>query len=129
KVQDRTLRAGQKVVGKGKVRPATRGLKVRLQRKSNGRWHTVAKSRTKASGAYTLKKKVKAGTWKVRVYVQPGKGLMGTTSKAIRKIKVKKVVPPKPVKDDVNNGGGGTGPVWRPPAPIVRPAPPPRRSP
>lgn len=131
KVQDRTLKQGQKVVVKGKVLPKTKGMKIRLQRKIGKKWRTIATTRTTRKGTYTVSKKTtSAGTWKVRVRVNSGKGLVGVKTKALRKIKIAKVKAPKPVSTDVNSGSGNS---TRPdvgyvaPAPIRRPAPPPTR--
>lgn len=128
RVQDRTLRSGQRVVVKGAVRPATRGMTVRMQRKVGSTWRTVATSKTRRGGKYTLSAKARTGTWKVRVAVASGRGLTGGTSSPIGGIKVKKAKAPRPAKQDVDAGGRGYGPRYVKPAPIRRPVTPPRRS-
>src|SRR5262249_18950861 len=53
------VRAGRRVLVRGAVAPAAAGLPVTLQIQRAGRWRTLARARTDARGAFTLRHRVK----------------------------------------------------------------------
>lgn len=64
------VKKGHNLTATGTVTPAQKGVPVKLQRYSGGKWSTLATTTTNSAGAYTLKAKVtKSGGY--RAY-QPG---------------------------------------------------------
>lgn len=95
KVLDKQLIQGQRLAVKGRILPATKRVKVALQRYVRGSWRSVASSHTQRGGWFDLDTKARDfGTWKVRVSVATTGANVGTTTKAA-KVTVKKYVPPR----------------------------------
>lgn len=95
KVLDKQLIQGQRLAVKGRILPATKRVKVALQRYSRGAWRRVTSSRTQKGGWFDLDTVARdPGTWKVRVSVATTGANVGTTTKAA-KVTVKKYVPPR----------------------------------
>jgi hypothetical protein len=114
KVQDKTLRQGQNLVVKGKLRPGNKGAKLRLERKVGGHWKTLTLDRTGRGGKFTVSTRAtQPGKWKVRVKVANGKGNLGNKTRPV-KVTVKKRVPPPPLPTDVDQGNDDPD-VYTPP--------------
>ncbi|HSD76377.1 MAG TPA: septal ring lytic transglycosylase RlpA family protein [Solirubrobacteraceae bacterium] len=77
--------AGRRAVLRGAIRPAAAGRRVVLQRRSRGRWATVARARTGASGAFALRARVRTPlSAPVRVHVAGGDGLVAARKRVGR---------------------------------------------
>lgn len=119
KVLDRTLMQGQLLKIKGSIKPGNKGVKVTLQRRVNGDWVTLDRSRTRSRGKFGLAVRARVpGTWTVRVAVADGKGNLGTDTRPVD-VTVKRRPAPQP--------GPTPGPTPGPqtPAPTESEPPPP----
>jgi stage II sporulation protein D len=65
----------------GKLRPALAGTAVEVQREAGGAWATIATARTDPRGAFALARKLRPGSYRVRV--APGNGLEPGVSRAL----------------------------------------------
>jgi len=123
KILDRTLKEGQRITALGQIKPGNRGQKLKLQRRVNGSWKTIASGRTGRDGKYRFGTVATSpGTWNVRVLVESGHGNLGTKSRVIG-VTVKKLAPPPPKPDDNDN----TTPIVVVPNKPAPPAPDPVR--
>jgi hypothetical protein len=74
------VRAGRTARIAGRVRPAAAGRLVVLQRRAHRHWVTIARTRTRAHGRYTLRYRTRdAISAALRVRVAGGHGLTGRT--------------------------------------------------
>jgi hypothetical protein len=66
----RDVLAGRTTRGRGRISPAAAGIPVALQALLGGRWRTLDRARTDASGAYALRFRThRPGSWPARVRV------------------------------------------------------------
>jgi hypothetical protein len=102
RLQDDTLRPGQRAVVTGRLKPGNRGVKVSLQRKLGG-WVTVATTKSGGGGAFTVGVKARSpGKMVLRLSIAKGKGNLGTKTNSVTV-----TVKPRPRPDPPGPGGGG----------------------
>jgi len=89
---------GARLTVTGQRKPGDAGAKVLLQRHTRG-WHTIATTRTKRHGKFTVGAKASSlGTWKLRVATPKGKGnLANQTAPFTLIVKKRPAPPPAPV--------------------------------
>jgi hypothetical protein len=82
RINDRTLKPGQRAVISGRIGPGDRGTKVSLKRRSGNRWVTVDSARTGGGGSFSVNAKAtKVGRMILRLEVgPPRKGVAGAVS-------------------------------------------------
>jgi rare lipoprotein A (peptidoglycan hydrolase) len=70
------VRAGNRTVVAGRVRPVVAGVRVSLQVRRDGRWRSIARDRTDAAGRFKLRERVgRTGSTHVRVHVGVAPGM------------------------------------------------------
>ena len=86
RVNDLSLKPGQRAVLAGKVFPGDRGTKVSLQRRVGTRWATVDTTRTRGGGAFDVSVKAsKVGKMLLRLKVgPPNAGVRGNVSTSVK---------------------------------------------
>ena len=105
RVNDLSLRPGQRAVITGKIKPGNRGTKVSLQRRTGG-WATVGTTRTGSGGRFSIGVTARqAGKLVLRLSVASNDGNLGTKTNSVT-IEVS----PKPKPKPPNPGGGGSNP-------------------
>ncbi len=107
RINDRSLKPGQRAVLSGKIAPGDRGTKVSLQRRVGSRWATVDTTRTDGRGAFAVSiKATRVGNMIVRLNVgSPRKGVKGAYSEWV----LVAVTPrPKPPPRNPSGGSGNT---------------------
>ena len=67
--------AGQRVKVGGRVSPAASGRSVLVQQRASGRWHTVARTRTRSGGRFSAYwRPARTGRKSIRAFVRGGDG-------------------------------------------------------
>ncbi|MCO8273555.1 M4 family metallopeptidase [Actinoplanes sp. TRM 88003] len=72
KVSAASTTANKPVTFSGTVKPATPGVKVALQRNTNGTWATIQTVAMKADGTYSIARAFPKGTWNLRILASGG---------------------------------------------------------
>lgn len=95
KLLNKTVFKGAALAVSGTRSPGDKGVKVFLQRRIGGRWHTIGTTRTKGHGAFRVGAKASStGVWQLRLEVAAGKGNLGTVSKSFSLTVKKRPAPP-----------------------------------
>jgi hypothetical protein len=80
-----TVRVGSRALVGGRVRPGTAGRRVVLQKRSGRSWRTIARTRTRRGGAFTLTARQRTSdSSRLRVVAAGTAGIVGTRRSAGR---------------------------------------------
>jgi hypothetical protein len=106
RINDLSLKPGQRAVLSGRIGPGDRGTKVTLERRVGNRWTSAATTRTGGGGAFSVSTKAtKVGKMVLRLKVAPPRrGIAGAVSTWVTV-----TVTPRPKPNPPNPGGGGGG--------------------